>query len=215
MVADHTGGDSVAALSSSVLVLNRFYLAVHVVNVRRAFGLLYRQLAEVLDIENGHYANYDFATWLEISEIKSDERDPIDDWVRSVNFEVQVPRVIRLLRYERVPKHTLRFNRRNLFARDGNKCQYCGRTPPSHMLSLDHVMPRSRGGETSWENVVCCCLRCNTRKGGRTPQEARMKLLRKPRKPSHSPLLIHKLSNPKYATWRAFLGNLGDSVDVA
>ena len=112
MVVNHTQPESASALSSSVLVLNRFYLAVHIVNVRRAFGLLYRDLAEVLDIEDGQYANYDFPTWLEISELKSDERAPDDDWVRSVNYEVQVPRVIRLLAYDRVPKHTLRFNRR-------------------------------------------------------------------------------------------------------
>lgn len=195
------------ALTASVLVLNRFYLAVHVVNVRRAFGLLYRELAEVLDIEDGQYANYDFATWLEMSELRSfEERRSEDDWVQSVTFEIQVPRVIRLLRYDRVPRQTMRFNRRSLFARDGHRCQYCGTTPPSHQLSLDHVVPRSRGGDTSWENVVCCCVRCNTRKGGRTPQEARMTLLKAPRRPNQSPLLLYKLNNPKYSTWRSFLG---------
>jgi 5-methylcytosine-specific restriction endonuclease McrA len=194
------------ALANSVLVLNRFYLAVHVVNVRRAFALLYRELAEVLDVEDGQYANYDFATWLEVSEMRAVEKKrPEDDWIRSVRFEVQVPRVIRLLRYDRVPRTSLRFNRRNLFARDGHRCQYCGSTPPSQQLSLDHVIPRSRGGDTSWENVVCCCVRCNTRKGGRTPQEARMSLLRPPSKPSQSPLLALKMNNPKYATWRVFV----------
>jgi 5-methylcytosine-specific restriction endonuclease McrA len=203
------------SLSSSVLVLNRFYLAVHVINVRRAFGLLYRELAEVLDIEDGQYANYDFSTWLEVSELRAEEKGPHDDWVRSVSYEVQVPRVIRLLRYDRVPRTTLRFNRRNLFARDGHRCQYCGNTPPSQQLSLDHVVPRSRGGDTTWENVVCCCLRCNTRKGGRTPQEARMSLLRPPARPTQSPLLAMKLSNPKYATWRAFLSTPSSACEIA
>jgi 5-methylcytosine-specific restriction endonuclease McrA len=203
-------------LLSSVLVLNRGYSAVHIVNVRRAFGLLYRQLAEVLDVENGQYANYDFSTWLEISEVRADEQSPIDDWIQAVNFRVRVPRVIRLLLYDRVPKHTLRFNRRNLFARDEHCCQYCGRNLPNNQLSMDHVIPKSRGGDTTWENVVCCCVTCNTRKGGRTPQEARMKLIRKPRKPPQSPLLALKLSNPKYATWRAFLGSDSSmSVEVA
>ena len=121
MVACDDNRDSITALGASVLVLNRFYMAVHVVNVRRAFGLLYRELAEVLDIEDGQYANYDFSTWLEMSELRAEEKGPDDDWVRSVNYEVQVPRVIRLFGYDRVPKHTLRFNRRNLFARDGNR----------------------------------------------------------------------------------------------
>ena len=204
-----------SGLLSSVLVLNRFYSAVHVVNVRRAFGLLYRELAEVLDVEDGQYANYDFTAWLEISELRADEKRPGDDWLRSVSFEVQVPRVIRLLRYDRVPQHSLRFNRRNVFARDGHQCQYCGHTPPTQQLSMDHVLPRSRGGETNWENVVCCCVKCNTRKGGRTPQEARMKLLAKPRRPVFSPLLVHKLQNPKYITWHAFLSKSSPSLDVA
>jgi 5-methylcytosine-specific restriction endonuclease McrA len=205
----------VYALSSSVLVLNRFYLAVHVVSVRRAFALLYREMAEVLDIEDGQYANYDFSAWLEISELRSEAKRPEDDWIRSVTFEVQVPRVIRLLRYDRVPRTSLRFNRRNLFARDGHRCQYCGNSPPSQQLSLDHVIPRSRGGATSWENVVCCCVRCNTRKGGRTPQEARMNLLRPPAIPTQSPLLAMKLNNPKYATWRAFIPTSSSVLETA
>ena len=192
-------------LSSSVLVLNRFYLAVHVVTVRRAFVLMYRELAEVIQIENGHYYSYDFDSWVSLSEMAAVERGLHDDWVRTVQFEIQVPRIVRLMRYDRLPRQTLRFNRRNLFARDNHACQYCGRTFPMHQLSIDHVVPRSRGGETSWENVVCSCLNCNTKKGGRTPQEARMNLLRPPAKPTHNPLLAVKLTNPKYESWKTFL----------
>lgn len=202
-------------LCSHVLVLNRYYLAAHVVNVRRAFGLLYRQLAEVLDVEDGHWANYDFGTWVEISLLRAEEKSPQQDWIRSVNFEIQVPRVIRLLRYDKSPRRTLRFNRRNVFARDDHCCQYCGKSFPASELSMDHVVPRSRGGQTTWENVVCCCLKCNARKGGRTPQEARMSLLQPPKTPTQSPLLAHRLNNPKYATWRYFLGNSSATVDVA
>jgi 5-methylcytosine-specific restriction endonuclease McrA len=72
-------------------------------------------------------------------------------------------------------------------------------------MSLDHVIPRSRGGETSWENIVCSCVDCNTRKGGRTPHEARMKLMATPKKPQHNPLLFSKLHSPKYQVWRSFL----------
>ncbi len=199
-----TGTDS--ALSHSVLVLNRAFMAVHVVNVRRAFGLIIRQLAEVIDIENGHYANYDFDSWLLISDLRQDEDDrELDDWVRSVNFRIQVPRVIRLLEFDRVPRQSLRFNRRNLFARDGHRCQYCGTLAPANLLSMDHVLPRSRGGQTTWENIVCCCIRCNSRKGGRTPKEARMQLLKRPSKPHFNPLMAQKLDNPKYESWRTFL----------
>ena len=115
------------ALSSSVLVLNRFYMAVHVVNVRRALGLLFRELAEVIHLEEGQYANYNFESWREISALRSSFKQQHEDWIRGINFELQAPRVIRLLFYDRVPRQTLRFNRRNLFARDGNHCQYCGK----------------------------------------------------------------------------------------
>ncbi len=201
------------ALSASVLVLNRFYLAVHVVNVRRAFGLLYRELAEVIHVEEGQYLNYDFATWLELSMARVELKRAHEDWIRAVNFEIQAPRVIRLLHYDRTPRQTLRFSRRNLFARDDHRCQYCGETVPYSQLSLDHVLPRSRGGATTWENVVTSCKPCNTAKGGRTPQEARMKLIRKPVKPKQSPLLQMKLGNPKYEMWKMFLPH-ASTVDV-
>ncbi len=202
------------ALSASVLVLNRYYMAVHVVNVRRAFGLLYRELAEVIYVEDGQYLNYDFAAWLELSLGRGSSRRAHEDWIRAVNFEIQVPRVLRLLHYDRTPRQTLRFSRRNLFARDEHRCQYCGEMVPYAQLSLDHVVPRSRGGATTWENVVTSCKPCNTYKGGRTPQEARMNLLRKPVKPKQSPLLALKLGNPKYEMWKAFLPHAA-SVDVS
>ena len=156
-------------VSCSVLVLNRLYMAVHVVNVRRAFGLLCRELAEVIHLEEGTFATYSFESWREMSELRADLKQPHDDWIRAVNFEIQVPRVIRLLRFDRLPKQKLHLNRRNVLARDGHVCQYCGRHFPTHLLSIDHVVPRSRGGETTWENVVCACLACNVKKGGRSP----------------------------------------------
>jgi 5-methylcytosine-specific restriction endonuclease McrA len=201
-------------LTASVLVLNRFYMAVHVVSVRRAFTLLFRELAEVVHIEQGQYANYTFESWREISELRARFKDPNEDWVRAVNFEIQVPRVIRLLFYERLPKQTIRFNRRNIFARDANRCQYCGRRFPTSELSLDHVIPRSRGGEATWENIVCSCVKCNVKKGGRTPVEAHMQLFRPPVRPKRSPLLSVKLGNPKYESWKTFLDSAYWSVDL-
>jgi 5-methylcytosine-specific restriction endonuclease McrA len=205
---------SAEPLASSVLVLNRFYVAIHVINVRRAFGLLCRELAEVIHVEDGQYANYDFESWRVISELKARFKEPDEDWIRAVNFEIQVPRVVRLLYYDRLPKQTIRFNRRNIFARDGNRCQYCGKKFPTSELSLDHVIPRSRNGETSWENVVCSCVKCNVRKGGRTPQEANMHLIKVPAKPKRSPMLSMKLGNPKYQSWKSFLDHAYWSVDL-
>jgi 5-methylcytosine-specific restriction endonuclease McrA len=193
------------ALSCSVLVLNRLYMAVHVVNVRRAFALLCRELAEVVHLEGDKFATYSFESWREISELRAETKRPDEDWVRAVNFEIQVPRVIRLLLFDRLPKQRVHLSRRNVLARDGHICQYCGRHFPTHLLSIDHVVPRSRGGETTWENVVCACLPCNVKKGGHTPYEARMKLVQTPVRPKRNPLLLMKLSNAKYESWRTWL----------
>ncbi len=193
------------ALASSVLVLNRLYVAVHVIGARRAFRLLCREVAEIVYAEKGRFANYDFQAWREYCELRIDEKQPDEDWIRAVNFEIQIPRVIRLLRYDRVPSRALRLNRHTVFARDEHRCQYCGRRYPTSQLSLDHVAPKSRGGETTWENVVCCCLGCNMKKGGKTPQEAHMKLVAKPVRPKRSPLITLKLRNPKYESWRTWV----------
>lgn len=196
-----------SAIQSSVLALNRLYVAVHVISVRRAFCLLYKNLAEVVALEDGAYRAYDFDGWREVSELRHELNDhgDHDDWIQSVNFAILVPRVVRLLRYERLPRNVVKFNRRNIFLRDENRCQYCGRKFGTHKLSLDHVLPRSRGGPTTWENIVCACLDCNVRKGGRTPQEAGMNLVQVPRKPARNPLLFQHIRSQKYAVWRTFL----------
>ena len=203
-----------SALSLSVLVLNRSFVAVHITNVRRAITLLFRELAEVVHIEDGRYAAYPFESWRELSALQASLRTPDQDWVKAVGYELQAPRVIRLVDCDRGPRQGLRFNRRNVFARDGNQCQYCGRNFPTSELSLDHVVPRSRGGITSWENIVCACVACNVRKGGRTPQEARMQMIRQPVKPKRSPLLSIKLGNPKYQSWKSFVDNAYWLVDL-
>ena len=208
-----THGNS--ALEASVLVLNKLFMAVHVISVRRAFCLLCKELAEVVSLEDGQFATYNFESWREVSEYRSRYfRQEDDDWVRTVTSEIQVPRVIRLLAYEKLPKQTVKFNRRNIFARDNNQCQFCGRKYPTSELSLDHVIPRSQGGQSTWENMVCACVSCNVRKGGRTPKQAHMTLIRKPEKPKRSPLLNLKLTHSKYQSWRTFLDNAYWSVEL-
>jgi 5-methylcytosine-specific restriction endonuclease McrA len=194
-----------STLDCSVLVLNRFYMAVRVVDVRRAMTLLYRGCAEVITLEEDAYANYDFDNWCEISLLHAMEKQDGEEFLRTPHQEVQVPRIVRLVLYDKVPKSTVRFNRKNLFARDGYRCQYCGQTRPMSQLSLDHVVPRSQGGKTTWENVVCSCTGCNSRKGGRTPQEAAMRLLSHPAKPHANPGMVATLKDPRYESWKTFL----------
>ncbi len=204
------------SLEASVLVLNKLFMAVHIISVRRAFCLLCKDLAEVIHFEDGQFSTYDFESWREVSEFRAEHfpEEDHEDWIRTPTSRIQVPRVIRLRTYDKMPKHTVKFNRRNIFARDNNQCQYCGKKFPTSELSLDHVVPRSQGGQSSWENIVCACVGCNVRKGGRTPKQAHMSLIRKPEKPRRSPILNLKLTHKKYESWRSFLENAYWNVEL-
>jgi 5-methylcytosine-specific restriction endonuclease McrA len=189
-------------------------MAVRVVSAKRAFTLLAKDLAEVIHVEDGQYLSYDFVTWADVSEAQRAYRADAHDWVRTVRMELAVPKVIRLLGYDRLPQQQVKLNRRNLFARDRNRCQYCGHAFPTNELSIDHVVPRRQGGGDSWTNLVCACVRCNARKGGRTPEEAHMQLIRKPAQPRRNPMITVRLGQQKYETWKAFLDNAYWSVEL-
>lgn len=194
-----------APLSTSVLMLNRLYMAVRIVSARRALTLLYLDEAEVVSVDDGKYLSYDFDDWVEVSQAKHSFEPERHDWIRTVRFQIAVPKIVRLLGYDKIPSASVKLNRRNLFARDQSTCQYCGKKFPTSELSLDHVVPRSQGGQNTWENIVCACVQCNVRKGGRTPVQAHMKLINLPKKPRRSPVLTVKLSDSRYASWKQFL----------
>jgi len=207
-------GEPRSGLDCSVLVLNKHYMAIRVIGAKRAFSLLFRELAEVVSFERGKYSNYDFESWCEVSQFKRHFEPDGHDWVSTVNFYIAVPKIIRLLFYDRLPRNEVKFNRRNLFARDKNRCQYCGKRFPTSELSLDHVIPRSMGGKSNWENVVCACTRCNVKKGGRTPQQAGMTLIQKPVKPKRNPLIHVHLGHQRYHSWKQFLDYAYWSVEL-
>lgn len=190
-------------LSSSVLVLNRHYAAVRIVSAKRAFILLYRGRAEVIDLHDGQYIAVDLDGWMKHCEQRP--RQEHDVIVHTPKRSIVVPKVVRLVRYDKVPRSEVKYNRRNVLARDDHHCQYCGRRYPVSKLSIDHVMPKSRGGKSSWTNVVTACNECNTRKGGRLPHEASMRLLREPKAPRKNPFLEHKLELERYRIWRDFI----------
>jgi 5-methylcytosine-specific restriction endonuclease McrA len=183
-------------LNSSVLVLNSSYLPIHVTSVRRAFSLIYQDLAWVV---NDRYETFDFDRWRRVKAVEE------CDVIGTPSGEIRVPRVIVLSSYDRVPKRHLRYSRANVFTRDKYTCQYCGERPPRSQLNLDHVIPRSLGGRTTWENVVCSCVDCNRRKGGRTPAQARLRLQTAPARPRWTPLMNIAVSSTRYLEWRPFL----------
>lgn len=201
-------------LNAHVLVLNKLWMAVRVTSAQRAFSLLYRDLAEVIHVGDGSYSGYNFDNWTELGATRSTFETGQYDWVRTVRLAIAVPKVIRLLGYDRLPRQEVKLNRRNIFARDQNACQYCGQRSPTSELTLDHLVPRSQGGNSTWENLVCACVNCNAKKGGRTPQQAHMTLVRKPHKPRRNPAISLRLGSNKYACWQQFLDHAYWSVEL-
>ncbi|MCY2927285.1 MAG: HNH endonuclease [Planctomycetota bacterium] len=193
------------SLDSHVLVLNKHYAAIRVVSARRAFSMLLRRIAEIVTVDEPEWATYDFDSWRQISQLRATYEREHHEFIRCVRFELVVPRIVRLLTYDRLPRRDVRLTRRNIFARDRNRCQYCGKRFPTSELSLDHILPRTQGGRMEWTNIVCCCVQCNVRKGGRTPVQAGMKLMAEPVQPRQSPAVTIRLNSAKYASWRQFL----------
>ena len=189
-------------LCDQVLVLNRLWQAVNVCSVRRALTLLFEGNAQVVfGMADGDYRTLDFQQWRGLSASEPEGEASVG----TVSFRIRVPRVILLMGFDRFPKKEVKFTRHNLFERDRNTCQYCGKVFDRRDLNLDHVIPRDRGGPTTWENIVCSCIPCNTRKANRTPAEAQMRLVRKPKRPKWRPFVQVSFGASIHDSWRHFL----------
>ena len=183
-------------VDSGVLVLNRLFQAIQITTVRRAFCLLFKGEVRAVDPD---YTTYDWEDWKDIPP------QPNEEFLATPSFRVRIPRVVLLLHFDRLPRHEIRFTRKNIFFRDKNRCQYCGGRFSTTELNLDHVVPLSRGGKSVWENVVCCCVRCNSRKGGLLPNQAGMQLIRVPLRPRWHPFVKLSFSHSRYESWKNFL----------
>jgi len=167
-------------LQEPVLVLNATYEPINVTAVRRALLLMLKGVAQVEEMNHSE--------------------------VHSASAAMKVPSVIRLLAYRHIPQQTRALSRKNILLRDRNTCQFCGCTLPAGELTLDHVVPRSRGGRSSWENLVACCYQCNNRKGDRTPEEAGLRLVRRPRPFTlHTSRQLMRLIGRQDEKWRKYL----------
>lgn len=190
------------ALNHQVLVLNRLWQAVNVCSVRRALSLLFEGHAQVVfGDQDGDFKTYNFSQWRDLSQARPHEEESVG----TISFRVRVPRVILLMVFDRLPKKEVKFTRHNIFERDKNTCQFCGMTFERKDLNLDHVVPRDRGGPTTWENIVCSCIPCNTRKANRTPAEAGIRLIRKPKRPKWRPFVQVNFGAPVHDSWKHFL----------
>jgi len=159
-----------------VLILNQDYTALTICSVQKAFILVYLKKAELVNEANGFQ-------------------------LRSINHSFPMPSIIRLYKYVHLPFKGVMLSRQNIFKRDGNRCQYCGST---FDLTLDHVLPSSRGGRSSWDNLITACKKCNSKKGDFTPEEANMQLDRKPFKPSFI-MFLRDFSGHIDDDWKPYL----------
>ena len=188
-----------------VLVLNKLWMAVNVVNMRRAMTLLAKEKARVV-LPDEDFATF---TWDDWSQMKPAEGE---DSIKSFYENLRLPEIIVLNDYDKNPNRHVKFSRQAIWRRDSYTCQYCGGKPGPGELNVDHVIPRAQGGLTTWENCVLSCIPCNSRKDNRTPEQAHMKLLKKPVKPKFAPFKHERRVAPK--SWSHFVSTAYWEVEM-
>lgn len=177
-------------------MLNKNYIPCYVTNLKHAFSLLFREAAYVLDDDS---YTYDIWEWLML------EPDNGEEYISTVSRKIRIPRTI-IAETDISPRFNRpKVSRLGVFMRDAFRCQYCGNRFPPKNLTIDHVVPRSRGGRTEWSNIVTACMSCNIKKGDRTPEEAGMLLLREPRIPFINVLNARDIELIFYSQWEQFI----------
>jgi 5-methylcytosine-specific restriction endonuclease McrA len=173
-------------------------MPIRVVPAIRAFKLLFANKASAIDATD--FYTYGWKEWTELPNIDGCKT------VSTVNSEVMIPEIIVLLSYDKIYKKSLRLTKKNIFLRDGYKCQYTGKEVSQINADIDHVLPRSKGGKNTWDNMVVCSKSINRKKGDKTPEEAGLKLIKKPKKPTESNILIDpRVKMPD--SWKKFIKN--------
>ncbi|MBC8262480.1 MAG: HNH endonuclease [Planctomycetia bacterium] len=188
-------------LETPTLVLNRSWTPTHTLPAKMAICLVARDAARIIDPST--YEAHNLKSWHDLSLSRSEENPLL---IRSELLCLAPLEVIVLTGYSGVGDQQVTFSRLNLYRRDKNTCQYCGVRPGTKELTIDHIMPRSRSGELSWENCVLACVTCNKRKANRTPEEASVKLLTPPKRPSWSQ--IRRIpTHPIWSSWEKFVSD--------
>lgn len=202
--------DSKSLLQEKVLVLNKYYQAIQITTVQKAICHLVKGTAKVITT---NWTTHTLEDWIKITKFHENGNNRI---IRSPSISILVPDAIYLPYYESLPKIDVVFSRQNLLLRDKYTCQYCGKylkNPKER--TIDHVIPKSRGGKTVWTNVVLCCKKCNLKKGDRTPEEAGMKLLKQPKAPKWQALILEEFPKHKKEVWKVFLDFAGFFEDTS
>ena len=193
-----------AVLQRPTLVLNRHWQPVRVTTVARALIQVWNATAHVVDP-----ADYQLYTWADWAAL----RPRVDELaITTPRLRLRVPEVVALTTYDRLPVLAVSFSRRNVFKRDRYACQYCGARPGSAELTIDHVVPRSHGGASSWENCVLACVTCNRHKANRTPEQAGLVLRKKPVRPRWQPLYM--TCSVRIDSWSHFLSEVYWNVEL-
>ena len=195
-------------LTEKVLVLNKSWLPINVATVRDAIGLVYTESARI--VHPTSYEMFDFESWKDAGDFAKDAAK----YLHGCDWKMLVPEVIVLTNYKGINKRQVKFSRRNLFERDKNTCQYCGKRLKRKNLTIDHVLPKSRGGKSTWDNVILACISCNKRKDNRTPKEAKMRLLKKPRQPKWEEVQVGGMRGPMPVSWQSFLSEMYWNVEL-
>ena len=186
-----------ASLNRPVLVLNKMWLRIRIISAKRALKLIFADKASIVDGDD--FSVYTWEQWITLDST-NDEYG-----IETTSGRIKVPEVIVLLKYDKVYVKDMRLTKRNLYMRDKYKCQYTGRQVRHDEADIDHVIPRSKGGKNSWDNMVVCSKEINRMKADRTPSEAGLKLIKQPRKPEAKSFWIDPRLNPP-KSWAKFKG---------
>lgn len=192
-------------LAEKALVLNRNWIPIRFATVRDAISMVYKGAARIVRPDT--YEVFDFRSWAELV------ASPHEPQIRTVTLKLRVPEVVVLEMFDELPIRGIVFSRRNIFRRDRNQCQYCGARPGTKELTIDHVIPKAVGGNSTWENCILCCIECNKRKGGKTPVQVGMKLRRKPYKPKWNARIAIPVSKRK-ESWEKFISRAYWEVEL-
>ena len=203
-------------LNDNCLILNRLWQAVNVCSIQRAMALLYIGQADVVkELSKGEFITMGFDDWIEFGNQPENQPENTGDFIHTVNLKILVPKVLLLKFFDRLPHKDVKFTRHNIFERDKNTCQYCGKRFDRAHLNIDHVVPKDAGGATTWENTVCACITCNTRKANRNPTEAGMKLLKKPQRPRWRPFSGTRPFKVMHPEWESHMDFAGWDVEIS